>query len=190
MSRETPVNVLLGLFLLFVFAVPFLLGIFAIGFAVQYLDLAFRKFVPALARPWDVVFYGILCLWSLISGVGHLRKWRWRNAFLSLAIVPMIISIWLAGRRLPFRDNAFFAWPWFLVVFASTDSLLTRLEFTLGGILIGASVGVSTGLLGSGTVAQVVADCIFLGAITLLSIHLRRLQRKATDPEAPALTRA
>jgi len=120
MSRDTTINVLVGLFLVLVFAIAVLLAILAVGFTFQYLDLAFRRFVPGLARPWDVEFYGILCLWSAISGVGHLRNRRWRKGFLSFATIAAIVSIFLADAHSPLRSDAFFVWPWFLVILNST----------------------------------------------------------------------
>lgn len=182
------IDCLLGLILILMFAIPVVVGVVAIGFACQAVTLALHHFVPALARPWNAELYGLLCLWSLISGIGHLRKQRWPNAFLSFAAIPMIVSVGFAGVRSPLGDEVFFPWPWFVVILNSIDSPATRLEFLVGGLVVATSVAVNTGMLEFGTLAQIAAYGVFSGVLALFVMYFRRERCRQTGSHAPAIT--
>jgi hypothetical protein len=189
-SRETAVNLLLGVVLVLIFAVLVGAVVATFGIVLYATDLVVKHVFPGLARSWNAEFYGVPCLWSLIAGIGHLRKLRLRNTFLSLAIIPMIVSVWFASPNSPLRDNAFFMWPWFMVLLIPADSLLTKLEFTLGGFVVTTTFAVNAGLLGSGTFARVATDCVFVAVFALVVVYFRREQRKRRGLVAAPFTTA
>ena len=181
--REITVNTLLGLLLLLAFAIPVVVLVIAVGFALQAVDLFVAHSLPQLVHSWDVEFYGFLCLWSLISGVGHLRKRRWTSAFLSFAIIPTIISTWFSVVRSPLGNQGIFLWPWCLIIFNSSDSVLTRLEFMLSSLFVSAGIAVNSSLLGSGALARATSWMVLVGVFTLFVIQWRRqIERNGLQP--------
>jgi hypothetical protein len=148
------VNTLLGIFLISVLFLPFLLGIVVLKYAVPVIDQELWILFPTAAHPAYIAFIALLSLLALISGVTNLRKRRWRDAFLCLAILPMIASIRFAGPHSMFGiDGSIWVWPWLIVTAAQSG--LNRSQFFLAGAVIGAVVAINAGLLGAGTLCRV-----------------------------------
>jgi hypothetical protein len=183
-AREKAVDVLIGSALLLILASLFAIGFGAIGLAIYALEMVGKHFLPQLANHWDVAFYGFLCLSSLGASLGHLRKRRLLNAFLSFAMIPMIAFVGLAQPR----DSTFFVWTMLMVMFTSSDSLLTRLEFALGAFVVATSVAVNAGLLGTGTLEHLTKDSLFVAGLILFVIYFRRVQPKRNRPDVATLT--
>jgi hypothetical protein len=182
-ARETAVDVLIGSALLAILVTLFAIVFGAIGLAIYGLELGVRHFFPGLARAWEVEFSVFVILSSLISGIGQLRKRRLASAFLSFAIIPMIASVWFADPHFR-RNDALFTSIWIVVVLtASNDALLTRLEFALTGFVVSATVAVNTGLLGAGTLAGFATNSVFVAVIALIVIYFRREPWKRTGPQ-------
>jgi hypothetical protein len=188
--RELAVNVLIGSALLLILFAVFAGGFGAIGLAFYLLNASVKHFFPALVRREDLVFYALICIWSLIKGIGHLRKRRLTNAFLSLAMIPSCASVGLADPHSPLQDNSFFIWPLLLVMLILSDSPLTRLEFMLGGFVVSATIAVNAGLLGTGTLAQVTTDSVFVSVIAVIAIYFRRKPRRGFGQQPPSPTSA
>jgi hypothetical protein len=191
-ARERAVDALIGSGLFLFFATLCSIGIGAIVLTVYFVGLSAKHFLLGLNPSWAIaVFYVFLCLWSFVGGIRHLRKKRLLNAFLSIAMIPMIAFVWLGGPHSLLRDNAPFAWPWFLVILIPNDSVVTRLEFMLGAFAVSLSVGVNSGLLGTGTLAHVAKDSVFVALICLFAIYFHRKHHKRTGlPGAADLTGA
>jgi len=186
--RETVVNTLLGIFLVAVFLLPFLLFFVVAGYVLQALDHGARYLLPGVVHySSSLIFLSLLCLLSLVYGVTHLRRRRWQSAFLSFAILPMIVSVWFADVHSPLGRDALWMWPAFLIVAIPTDSRLTRFEFIVGASTVAAAVSANTGLLGSGSLARTIADCVLVGLFTWFVIDVRQRwsSPKTPGPEAP-----
>jgi hypothetical protein len=102
--RETSVNVLLGLALVLISALLFSLVVIALGFVLYAVDTIAKHYSSSDVASSRLEFFVLLLLVSLVSGVAHLRKRFWPNAFLSLAIMPVIASIWFAGAHSPYSS--------------------------------------------------------------------------------------
>jgi hypothetical protein len=179
MSRhDIIVNTLLGLLLV---AAPALL--FFLAFAVlKGAGLVIASFWPQVAHSQDVALLGFMALGALASAIRHSRKRRWHNAFLSFAALPMFLSIWFAGAHSSFGLNG----DWLIAgllfaFFIPPDSAPTRFQFFVAASAISAVVAVNTGLLGSGFLARIVADCALAGYLAWFVWNAR----KTEDPQAP-----
>jgi hypothetical protein len=188
--REIAVNALLGVLLVLIFAIPFALGIFALGFVFSAVDLTIKHFLPGFGRHSDLAFYGFVCIWSLISGIGHLRKRLWSSAFLCFAVIPATVSFVLAASGSAFGDDKLFVMIWILIILLTSRSRPTRLEFMESALVIAASFAINTGLLGSETVARLAMYCVILAIMGLFGGKVRREQWLHDRAEVPSLTRA
>jgi hypothetical protein len=182
---EIAVNVFLGTILLLTFTLPIFLGLLFLTYAIPLLNLAIETYLPDLDRRtvFDLVLYGLLSLWPLRQGIASLRRRLWTNAFLSFAIVPMMLS--LSVRHSMISDSLLFASPWWLMFYITTDSELTRHEFMLGGFVISLTVAVNTGLLGSGTPAKLATYCVYMAMFALFGTYLNRERSKQSESAAP-----
>ena len=179
--RETASDVLLGAILLITFAVLCLVLAGAVLLPIYAVDRAVKHFLPGLGRHWDLEFYGLLCIAAFACGLTGLWKRRWTNAFLSLATIPMMLSIPFATIRSAVRsDGPFAVWPLFLI-FVVQYVPLTRFEFFAAALTISGCVAVNTGLLGSGVVAHFIAYCILFATFVWFVVDTRRLRTKITD---------
>jgi hypothetical protein len=176
--REIVVNTLLGLLLISIPALLFLLGIAVLRGADQVVTSVW----PQLAHSQDAVLLGFMALGALTVAIRHSRKRRWHNAFLSFAALPMFLSIWFAGAHSSFGLNG----DWLIAsllfaFFVPPDSAPTRFQFFVAASAISAVVAVNTGLLGSGFLARIVADCALAGYLAWFVWNAR----KTEDPQAP-----
>ena len=179
--RETASNLLLGAILLAAFALLCLVLFGAVLLPVYAAELAIKHFLPGLGRHWDLEFYGLLCLAALGSGIVDFWKRRWTNAFLSLATIPMMLSIPFATVRSAVRsDGPFAAWP-ALLIFVVQHVPLSRLEFFASALTISGCIAVNTGLLGMGTAAHYVAYCILFAVFAWFVIRIRHERFVRTD---------
>ena len=185
--RETSVNVLLGLALVLISALLFSLVVIALGFVLYAVDTIAKHYSSSDVASSRLEFFTLLLLVSLVSGVGHLRKRFWPNAFVSFAIMPVIASIWFAGAHSPLQFEGFSpAGSWLLIVLIPNRSRLERYEFGLAGFIVSATVAVNFGLFGAGSVARFVADSILLAVSSLFVVQTRRGGNEA--PTGPALS--
>jgi hypothetical protein len=173
--REIAINTLLGSVLILIFACSFAAAFAAIVFASRAINIAVKHFLPGMAHSGNVAFYGFFGILLLISGIGDLRKRRWRNAFLSFAAVALILSIVFAS------PDSMFGLSGSLAIFAilpvlgiPADSSPTRPQFLGGASIVFFVVALNAGLLGSGTLARIVADCVLVGAFLWFAIDVRR----------------
>jgi len=184
-GKETTVNVLLGLLLLGALAAPLaavLLVLYGAGRAVEY-------FFPALAHPSDIVLYSLTCLAAMADGIRCLRRRLWPSAFISIAIVPAVVLLWLTNQHLGRAHDEFLSnlWPLFLLLVITTEHRLQRWEFMLGATLLGAGIASITGLLGSGALARYALSGVWLGVIAMFVVKYRRESRsEQTAPATPA----
>jgi hypothetical protein len=179
--RETTSNVLLGTILLAAFVLICLILSVAILFPIYAVDRAVKHFLPGLGRHWDIEFYGFVCIAALACGLTDLWKKRWTNAFLSLASIPMMLSIPFATVRSALRsDGPFAPWPAFLILVMQYVPL-TRLEFFAAALTISGCIAVNTGLLGSGAFAHFIAYGILFATFVWFVIDTRRLRTKIKD---------
>jgi len=189
MNRGTVLNVFLGLVLILVFAVLFAAGLGAIAFAFYVIDLAAKRFLPGLPHSSDLEFYSLLSLVWLISGIMNLRKRLWRSAFLSLATIPAIVSVWLANPHSPAgRDSFWSIWIVAILLATAQKSSVPRSEFFLGAAIVSVILALNTGLLGFGVFAHAAWSCTVVAAIALFVIPLRRIQssNESKHPATPS----
>jgi hypothetical protein len=181
--RDIVVNTLLGLLLVSVFALPFFLGIAILPVVLKGAGLAIASFWPKLAHPQNAAILVLIALCALTPAVVHSRKRRWRNAFLSFAALPMILSIWFADAHSSFGLNGDYWIVILLVAFSSPpDSAPTRFHFFAAACAISAVVAVNTGLLGYGLIARIVSDCVFAGLFIWFVVDARRNWNGTKDP--------
>jgi hypothetical protein len=186
--RDILVNTLLGFFLVFVFALLFLLAVAALGVVLKNAGLLIARFWPQLAHSQEAVFLGLIALAELKSAIGHLRKRHWRNAFLSFAAVPMILSIWLAAAHSSFGlDGSYWIAILFLIFSIPVESVATRFHFFAAASGICAVIATNTGLLGSGLLARIVSDCVLAGVFLWFASAIRhnRYDPKNPGPQTP-----
>ncbi len=190
--REIAVNVLIGSVLVLTFACLVAAAFGAVGLAAYATNMAVKHFLPGIARPGDIVFYGFFALLLLISGIADLRKRRWRNAFLSFAAVAMILSIFFARPESRFGLSGSLAIFVILPMLAiPADSGPTRPHFLGAASIVFFVVAINTGLLGSGALARIVANCVLVGVFLWLAIDVRRRWSVInSDQQAPIPTRA
>jgi hypothetical protein len=185
-GREAIVNTLLGIFLISVLFLPFLLGIVVLKYAVPVIDQELWILFPTAAHPAYIAFIALLSLLALISGVTNLRKRRWRDAFLCLAILPMIASIRFAGPHSMFGiDGSIWVWPWLIVTAAQSG--LNRSQFFLAGAVIGAVVAINAGLLGAGTLCRVASYGVLLVSLGLAAWSIRSGMTNRVDSNPQSL---
>ena len=176
MTRETMVNLGLGFILLIAFAVPILACIGAVGIVFYAVDVGVKHFFPAVARPWDVEFYGFLCL--VIFAVSVRQIWRrlWANAFLCFAAALSIIVPWLFNSQ-PHPESAGLAlrFPiaWFIVAFLPGYSRISQGQFVSCASIIAASFALNAGLLGSGALSTIVGATLSIAVIRRVLVEAR-----------------
>jgi hypothetical protein len=184
--RNILVNTLLGFFLISVFALLFFLAVGALGVVLKAGNLFITRFWPQLAHSQDTIFLGLIASVVLTSAIGHLRKRRWQNAFLSFGIAAAMLSIWLAPSHSLGGQPALALVPWtFFLIFAILpgDVRLTRFEFILGNSIVAALVAINAGLLGPDRLSNVVAICAQLAIVLLMVLHVRQNWRPTTTPQ-------
>ena len=188
--REIFVNTLLGFLLVSVFCLPFFLGLVVIRFVFKTAASLITNLWPQLAHPSDEVFLGFLALVMLTSAIGHLRKQRWQNAFLSFAVIATSLSIWLSSARLlpGHQELALLPWTVLLIVgLMPGEARLTRFEFILGCVIVAAVLAVNDGLLGSDGLRRTVATFAGLGMLLVVGLQIRERWNghRNTGPQAP-----
>jgi hypothetical protein len=185
--RDIVVNTLLGLFLLLVFALPVVLAVVAGAYVFAAVDRSVRHFLPGTAHPESVAFLCLFSLASLVYGIGHLRRHRWMSAFLFFAMFPMILSVWFAKVHSSFAlDRSFWMFSLFPILAISKDFPPTRSQFLVGASTITTVVAINTGLLGSGPIARIAADCVLTGLFIWFVIYVRQSwSSKNPGSEAP-----
>lgn len=172
--REIAVNALLGAILLIAFAIPCLVLIGAGGLLLYGVSAAVRHFLPGLAESRDLIFYGVLSAWALVSGFKHVFKRQWTSAFVSFTIIPMIASAWFAGAHSPLHKDGLFVFPWFVLILSSTGSVVQRFDFLMSAFIVSACIAVNTGVLGSGELQQYAAYSVLLTAFLWFVVQFRR----------------
>lgn len=176
--RDTAVNVLLGLILLLIFALPIVAAIVVFGYLVLAISPGLTHYLSGLGLPrQDAGSYFILCLISIASGVRSLRKRFWSNALLSFAVIAMVAAHWygVAGGQ---ADMVFPIWPLLLLLLIPADRSLRRWEIAVDGILLSAGSVLSAGLLGTRTAAHLVAGFAYLCAFILMAVQFRSRQNE------------
>lgn len=181
-ARDTTVNVLLGVLLVSVFLLPFFLYVLVAEYVLHALSLGVQHFFRGTVNP-KIVVLAVFLLISLASSIQHVWKRRWRNAFLSFVILPMIASAWLADVHSPLGFQA----PLWLVmlfpIFAiSEESAPTRPHFVLAASAACAMIAINTGLLGSGILARVIADCTLTGLVIWFVFDVRQRWNSPNNP--------
>lgn len=186
--REIAVNAAIGFLLLAILAIVFALGIGAFELSLHAMHLGARRFLPGLARWPQAELYGLFGVGSLISAIRYFQKRLWRNAFISLVAVAITPSICFAGSNAPFGLGSTAGILPFLIVFAiASDSDLSRSRFLVAASLAGIIAAVDTGLLGNGSFARIVGDCLLAAALTWLVMRARQNwgRSKNPDPRSP-----
>jgi hypothetical protein len=180
--RDVVVNTLVGVLLVAVFLFPFLLFVVVAEYVLQALNLTIEHFFPGTVDP-RVLIVGVSLLFSLVSGVTQARKKRWRNVFLSFAMIPVIASMWLADPHSPFGLQAnFWAFGLLPMYAIGEGSDLTRSHFFLAASAICAAIAINTGLLGSGLVARIIAGCVLVGLALWFITDVRQCDTGPTNP--------
>jgi hypothetical protein len=184
-GRETTVNVLLGLILLLIFALPVVATVVVFGYLVLAISLPPTHYLSSLGLPrQDTGFYCLLCLIAIASGVRYLRKRFWSNALLSFAVIAMGAARWYgaAGGQ---PDSAFSqAWPLMVLGLIPANRSLRRWECAVGGIILSTGIVLSAGLLGAGTAAHLVADFSYFCAFVWMAVQFRSRQNEQQRPHA------
>jgi hypothetical protein len=126
---------------------------------------------------------------ALISGIGHLRKRLWRNAFLSVAAVALALSVCLARTNAAFAPGGTFGMFVFLAILTGipNNTSLSRSRFLAVSSMVGALVAANTGLLGSGPVARIVGDFGLVAIFIWFLFDLRQSwgNSNSSHPQAP-----
>jgi hypothetical protein len=176
--RETSLNTFLGAFLILALAlyVAFYMGAAWLG--IQGLEFAARHFLPRAVSPKAgsiLAFFIFFAVTWLVAAVKHLRSQRWRSAFLRLAVIPAMLSIWFAdARSLLGLGGAFGMFILLAILGGATASEATRFDFYAYASLVCAVVAVNTGLLGWGWLARIVSDCALAGVLAWLALEVRQ----------------
>jgi hypothetical protein len=176
-SREIAVNTLLGFVLIFTFALPFLLALLVIQY-VSPIFAAIENYLPWLGRSADAIFYGVLSLSLLIGGRDYFRKQHWRNGFLSIALIAMMLILHVHFQSYFQSEHTFLLV--LLILYIPLNAPVSRNEFILAGLLVSAGFAASVGLLGSGALPRFIADFTVLG---LFVWGLRRLRNERSSPQ-------
>jgi hypothetical protein len=183
--RDIVVNTLLGIFLFVAALLIFLLFVAAFWLGLAAIKYLADRFFPGLVLPKSVALLVLYGVSTLVYGVGHLRHKHWRNAFLCLAVIPVIMSAWLADPHSPFgRDDFVSLWLILIALFTPDTSLVPRIEFFLGASIVGACVVINSGLVGANVLAHAVSNCTLVAAFVLLAIQVRR--RTASENATPS----
>jgi hypothetical protein len=180
--RDIVINTVLGFLIVAIFLFPFLLFAVVAEYILRALNLSVGYLFPGTAN-LKVVILAVFLIVSLVSAVGQVWKRRWRNAFLSFAMLPLFASVCLAdahsllGLRGPFW--IFGLLPIFAIPEASGP---TRSQFLLVASTICAVIAINTGLLGSGLVARIIAGCVLVGLALWFIIDVRQRDAGPTNP--------
>jgi hypothetical protein len=185
--RDTIVNTLIGLFLVSVFCLPFVLAL-AVG------NLVFKTAIPYVVRFWpglahhsDVVLLALISVVTLTSARGHLRQKHWLEAFLTFAAVAAIPSVWLASLHSLAGQRKFGDVPlqvFLIFAILPVAPRLSRFEFFLGSAIVALFVAVNAGLLGSGSLSQLVATCVSLAVLILMALRVRQIWNGGEAPSS------
>jgi hypothetical protein len=185
--REIVVNVLLGCLLLAVFALPFFLAVLALGYILPGANLALSYVLPGIAHPADITFYGLLVLSLIVVCVQRLGKRHWQEAFLCLAIVPVILSRPFAPAHSMFGREGGMVFL-YVAVLLPAKYRLTRSGFLLRAAAGGTVMAVNTGLLGPGFLASIASDSVLLVLAVWFVVQARQnLNPWNSDTEAVPL---
>jgi hypothetical protein len=180
--REIGVNTLLGILLFLAFV-----GVGSLGLCViEYLA---SRFLPSRVVPADLLLLLIYGISSAAYSVGHLRRKIWRNAFLCLAIIPVIVLISLGHPFSIFGFGGFISlWTVCILLFAPETSLVPRSEFFLAALIVSAVVVLASGIVGTAELSRIVSNCTAAAAIVLFVLQVRRRQAIADhDAAGPAI---
>jgi hypothetical protein len=168
MTRETAINVLLGVTLISAVALPFL----ALALAFHGLDLALTHFFPKIKDSTNLLVDIGFFLGLLTTGTQQLRKRLWTNAFLSLSAAAIILLLWLLSSQPPFSGMSSVGFVAVFIVLNFTR-IPSRAEFIGAATMIALSFAAQTGLLGSGSLSVFVKTCVYLAACAWILILAR-----------------
>jgi len=189
--RDIVVDTLIGILLLAVALFLVLFFIAALGLALWTVEHLAKRCFPGVVLPYSITLLVVYGVSSLAYSVGHLRHQRWRNAFLSLAAIPVIVSIWFADPHSPFgRDGFVLIWLALMGLCTPDKSPLPQTEFFLGAPIAGVVVAVNSGFVGTGALADAASNCAVLAAVVLLVLQGRRRQTAGESHHAPSPTAA
>jgi energy-converting hydrogenase Eha subunit H len=174
--REIVINTLLGIFLVSVFAAPFVAGVAAIAY--------FVRFLSRLGVHEDVAFYGLVGLIGLVGCVQQWRRHLWLNASFSVAVITLVVSGRYFDAIDPLLLGASSMWSIFLLFVIPREDRLRPWEFVLGFTLVATGFVLNAGLLGRGTLGAVVADCALLITFAWIGILLRQGRYQTSKPDA------
>jgi hypothetical protein len=184
--RDIVINTLLGIFLLVAAAFPFLAVVGAFWLALSAIRYLAGRFIPGLVIPTDLALLLVYGISALVGGVAHLRGKLWRNAFLCLAVIPLIVLAWFAYPSSIFGAGDFFSLPFVAVVLVISDrSVVPRSEFFLSAFILSAVVMVASGLVGADELARVIWTCTGAAAVVLIALRCRRLLASEETGAAP-----
>jgi hypothetical protein len=187
--RDIVVNTLLGILLLGIPLAIFLAFMGAVSLALSAIKYLAGHFLPGLVLPTDLLLLLIYGVSAVACGVGHLRRKLWRNAFLCLAIIPVIILSWLGHPFSIFGGGDYVSlWMVCILLLAAERSPVPRSEFFLAALIVSAVALFASGLVGTGELAHIVSIGTGAASIVLLITQTRR--RQATedrDTAAPAV---
>jgi hypothetical protein len=186
--RDLAINTLLGLLLVLIFAVPLALGIVALGFVSNAVDLTVKHFLPGFLRHSDLAFNGLWSVCFLVLGFVDLHRRRWLNGFLCFAAVPMILSFAFGTTGVAFGDGSFLTLCWYLVIM-TPGRPERRSAFMACAFGVTATFAINTGMLGSGTVARIMSYCVILTVVALLGIQMRHNFWLRDSGGTPSFTR-
>jgi uncharacterized membrane protein YoaT (DUF817 family) len=144
--------------------------------AINYLT---SHFFPGLRIQVDLFLLLTYGVSAVGYGVAHLRRKLWRNAFLCLALVPVVVLMWLGFSSI-FGTGTFIP-LWFLAILflIPERSPVPRFEFLVACLIAIAVVVFASGLVGTGELARDVLTCTGVAGFALFAIRMRRL--RATD---------
>jgi len=168
------VDTLLGIVLLSAAAFPFVIAL--LGFYL--VDQSIRHFWPEAVHHQQATWMLFLSSCSLIGCVSYLRKRMWALAFLSIAAIPMILSAFLPTAQRPLRFEDILILCLIPVVSVPFDSASRRLHFLAGASIIGVVIAVNTGVVGSGSFARIVSDCILAAGLIWFVIDMRQISAR------------
>jgi len=168
MTRDTAINVLLGVTLILAFALPCL----ALAFAFHGLDLALRYFFPKIKDSTNLLITVGFIFSFLMTGTQQLRKRLWTNAFLSLSAAAIVLLLRLLPAQPPFSGLSS---VWFVALFIALyfTRIPSRAEFIGAATMIALSFAVQAGLLGSGSLSVFVKTSVVLAACAWILILAR-----------------
>jgi hypothetical protein len=184
--REIVVNTLLGGFLLMAAALMFSAFV-AVGWLVILVLKRVAEYVsPGVALPRDLLLFAGFGTVSLIGGVRSLRHRQWSGAFLSFAAIPAMLSIWFSTIPSVLGRETFGIFCLYPILALPSDLIPTRSQFLAGAAEVCAVVAVNTGLLGSGSIARMVATCALVGVFLWFVSNVRNnWEAKNPGPQTP-----